>query len=88
MTQSMRDALKGQGGGLQEATGAAGDLIREHTDQRSSSSKKGDEASKSLHDFAKGAPGQTVSGTKIKGSDQVKNAQTGSANHLDLGKGE
>ncbi|KAK3708673.1 hypothetical protein LTR37_011395 [Vermiconidia calcicola] len=75
-------------GGLQEATGAAGDLIRENTDQRSSSSKKGDEASKSLNDFAKGAPGQTVSGTKIKGSDQVTNAQTGSADHLELGKGE
>ncbi|KAK3049379.1 hypothetical protein LTR09_009298 [Extremus antarcticus] len=82
---SMKEAVGGEGGGLQEISGAAGKVIAENTDTRGSQGKKSDDASASLGQFGKGAGGNTTEGTSIKANDQVTNMQTGSADHLEMG---
>ncbi|KAK5169478.1 uncharacterized protein LTR77_005454 [Saxophila tyrrhenica] len=87
--QGMKDAVtKGEGGGLQGVSQAAGQTIAENTDTRGGQGKKSDDASTSLGQFGKGGGGNTTEGTSIKASDQVTNMQTGSADHLEMGFGK
>ncbi|KAK3110607.1 hypothetical protein LTR53_014915 [Teratosphaeriaceae sp. CCFEE 6253] len=86
MTQSMKDALKGSGGGIQGLTQAIGDTYAQAQNPQTAAQRGATEASASLQEFAgqKGS-GATTAGTSISGADQVKNQQTGSADHLDMG---
>lgn len=82
MADSMKDAWKGQGGGLQGASSAVGDMAAEQT--KSSGQKKSDAASSSLTEMAGGnkKTGDTVGGTSIDTGQQGANQQTGTADHL------
>ncbi|EME41468.1 hypothetical protein DOTSEDRAFT_26632 [Dothistroma septosporum NZE10] len=82
MAESMKDAWKGQGGGLQGASSIVGDLAAEQT--KSSGQKKSDAASQSLTEMAGGnkKTGNTVGGTHIDAGQQDANQQTGTADHL------
>ncbi|PPJ58025.1 hypothetical protein CBER1_03837 [Cercospora berteroae] len=84
MAQDMKNALKGQGGGLQGASTAVGDMMTEET--QSSGQKKAQAASDSLNEMGSGGKrsGDTVGGTSVKAQDQVANQQTGSADHLGM----
>ncbi|KAK4547624.1 hypothetical protein LTR36_000581 [Oleoguttula mirabilis] len=86
MTSQMREALKGQGGGLQNISTSVGEMIAGQSDTRGSKQKKADDASTSLGDMANPSKGgQTTEGTSISGGDQATNMSSGSADHLDLG---
>ncbi|KAK5680166.1 hypothetical protein LTS10_007093 [Elasticomyces elasticus] len=84
MTSQMREALKGNGGGLQSISQSVGETIGNGVDMQTSKQKGATEAMDSLKDFGKGA-GTTTEGTSVSGADQVKNMQTGTADHLDMG---
>lgn len=84
MTESMRDALKGVGGGLQSTSAAVGDVLGNSYDMRGGQSKKSDEAGKAIGEMGKGK-GSTVPGTSINADAQTQNQNTGTADHLDLG---
>jgi len=84
MTSSMKDALKGSGGGLQGLSQSVGETVAGETNPQTGKQKAATEASDSLKSFGKGA-GTTTPGTSISGADQVKNMQTGTADHLDMG---
>ncbi|KAI5360876.1 hypothetical protein Slin15195_G087910 [Septoria linicola] len=84
MAENMKNALKGQGGGLQAASSSVGDMMTEET--QSSGQKKSQAASDSLNQMSSGdkRSGDTVGGTGVSASDQVANQQTGSADHLGM----
>jgi len=84
MTENMRNALKGVGGGLQETSAAMGDVLGNSMDMRGGQSKKSDEAGKGIKDMGR-SKGATVPGTSINANDQVANQASGKADHLDLG---
>ncbi|KAK5135224.1 hypothetical protein LTR08_005473 [Meristemomyces frigidus] len=85
MTSQMKDALKGQGGGLQSISTSLGETIAGESDMRGSGQKKRDDASSSLGEMANPSKGgQTTEGTSISGGDQAKNMSSGSADHLDM----
>lgn len=84
MTESMRDALKGSGGGLQSISNAVGEAMGGGMDLRGGQSKKSDEAGKGISDLGK-SKGETVSGTSVDAKNQIANQSTGTADHLDLG---
>ncbi|KAM0689072.1 hypothetical protein Q7P36_011149 [Cladosporium allicinum] len=84
MTENMRSALKGVGSGLQETSGAVGDVLGNSMDMRGGQSKKSDEAGKGIKEMGR-SKGETVPGTSINANDQVANQATGKADHLDLG---
>lgn len=87
-------------GGLQGTSSAVGEMIASNSDMRSGSSKKHDEATASLGEFANPnstnasrysmvvtndlAEGASTVPSSVSGSDQVKNQNTGTADHLDL----
>ncbi|KAI6865219.1 hypothetical protein KC343_g11953 [Hortaea werneckii] len=84
--ESMKEAMKGQGGGLQGISTAVGETIAGQSDTRGGSQKKADDASSSIGEMAnpnKGAA--TTEGTNISASDQIQNMGSGSADHLGLG---
>ncbi|TKA23348.1 hypothetical protein B0A50_07556 [Salinomyces thailandicus] len=82
----MKDAIKGQGGGLQSMSTAVGETIAGQSDTRGSSQKKADDASSSLGDMANPNRGAaTTQGTSIGAGDQIKNMGSGNADHLELG---
>ncbi|CZT15844.1 uncharacterized protein RCC_01680 [Ramularia collo-cygni] len=85
MGEEMGKAWKGQGGGIQGAATAVGDMVAEET--KSSGQKKGDAANLSLNEFSKGTKrsGDTVQGTGIDAGKQVENQESGSADHLGMG---
>ncbi|TKA78818.1 hypothetical protein B0A55_02244 [Friedmanniomyces simplex] len=87
MTSGMRDALKGNGGGLQGLSQNLGETFAGEANPQTSKQKAATEASSSLNDFAnrKGeGGGATTAGTSVSGADQVKNMHTGTADHLDM----
>ncbi|KAK4956878.1 hypothetical protein LTR10_006407 [Elasticomyces elasticus] len=95
MTSQMREALKGNGGpflspkpepqrGLQSISSSVGETIGNGVDMQTSKQKGATAATDSLKEFGKGA-GTTTEGTSVSGADQVKNMQTGTADHLDMG---
>jgi len=85
MGEEMGKAWKGQGGGIQGAATAVGDMLAGET--QSSGQKKSDAANSSLNDFSNGTKksGETVKGGGIDASKQVENQESGSADHLDMG---
>ncbi|KAK5125680.1 hypothetical protein LTR85_011954 [Meristemomyces frigidus] len=85
MTSQMKDALKGQGGGLQNISQSVGETVAGESDMRGYKQRKSDAASSSLGDMANPSKGaQTTEGTSISGGDQATNMNSGSADHLDL----
>ncbi|KAM0721083.1 hypothetical protein Q7P37_003369 [Cladosporium fusiforme] len=84
MTENMRDALKGSGGGLQSISNVVGDAMGGGMDLRGGQSKKSDEAGKGIKDMGK-SKGQTVPSSSVDAKNQVENQHTGSADHLELG---
>ncbi|KAH9844795.1 hypothetical protein Tdes44962_MAKER01342 [Teratosphaeria destructans] len=85
MTSSMTDALKGSGGGLQEISGAAGEVLGNAMQPKTGNQKKADQASTDLCEMANTGK-TTTPGTSISAKDQVANMSGGSADHLNLGK--
>ncbi|KAK0319443.1 hypothetical protein LTR82_009508 [Friedmanniomyces endolithicus] len=85
MTSSMKDAFKGEGGGLQNLSQMLGETVAGETNPQTSKQKGATEASSSLNDLAnrKGG-GATIASTSVSGADQVKNMHTGTADHLDM----
>jgi len=53
MTENMRNALKGVGSGLQETSGAVGDVLGNSMDMRGGQSKKSDEAGKGIKEMGR-----------------------------------
>ncbi|KYG43224.1 hypothetical protein M433DRAFT_6507 [Acidomyces richmondensis BFW] len=86
MTEQMKDALKGQGGGLQSISTAVGEAIASGADTRGSQQKKADDASTSLGNMANpNKGGLTTAGTSVGAEQQIKNMGSGGADHLGLG---
>jgi len=86
MTEQMRDAIKGQGGGLQSISTTVGEMMAGGADTRGSQQKKADDASTSLGNMANpNRGGQTTEGTVIGADKQTENMAGGSADHLGLG---
>ncbi|KAI6800528.1 hypothetical protein KC332_g15621 [Hortaea werneckii] len=82
--ESMKEAMKGQGGGLQGISTTVGETIAGQSDTRGGSQKKADDASSSIGEMANPNTA-TTEGTNISASDQIQNMGTGSADHLGLG---
>ncbi|KAK4495728.1 hypothetical protein PRZ48_012996 [Zasmidium cellare] len=84
LMESMKNAWQGQGGGLQSASTAIGDVAADQT--QSSGQKKADAANKSLTEMTDGnkKSGPTVEGAGVDAGTQSANQQTGSADHLGI----
>ncbi|QIW95144.1 hypothetical protein AMS68_000662 [Peltaster fructicola] len=82
MTESMKNALKGNGGGLQSISSSVAETMGNAIDTRGSQSKKADQAGSDLLSMG---PGPTVEGSSVGADDQIKNQSSGTGDHLELG---
>ncbi|KAF1826789.1 uncharacterized protein K489DRAFT_125492 [Dissoconium aciculare CBS 342.82] len=85
MTQGMKDALKGQGGGLQSTSTIIGDLAagNETVSIRGNNSEK---TTKSKDTSAGENNVEERKESSTKGGDQIVNKETGRVDHLGLGQ--
>ncbi|GAB7363072.1 hypothetical protein MBLNU230_g3364t1 [Neophaeotheca triangularis] len=85
MSEGMKDAMKGSGGGLQQISSSVGEAMAGNSTSETSDNKAGSEASSDLGKMA-GSGGSTASDAPMSGGQQGVNQGTGSADHLGIGK--